>query len=116
MVETSSKIYCILEYLEGGELYNHLYDHGALSPELGSETLYGVVSAVAYMHDRFVAGARSTFFPGLEIFCPTPNFFCSITKLLMPVMNVPIGLQERMPNACCVPSGESFIAISKPRI
>ena len=28
MVETATRIYCIMEYLAGGELYDHLYYTG----------------------------------------------------------------------------------------
>mmetsp|Transcript_1201 Transcript_1201/g.2299 ORF Transcript_1201/g.2299 Transcript_1201/m.2299 type:complete len:584 (-) Transcript_1201:177-1928(-) len=54
MVETSSKIYCVLEYLEGGELYDYLLHYGPMPPAQASSMLRGVVEAVQHMHARGV--------------------------------------------------------------
>ena len=54
MVETSAKIYCFMEYVEGGELYDHLYEHGPMESQAAAEMLFGLMSAVAHMHDRDV--------------------------------------------------------------
>jgi serine/threonine protein kinase len=54
MVETSGKIYCIMENLEGGELYEHLFLHGPMAPEPAAQMLHGVFSAVAHMHEWYL--------------------------------------------------------------
>eukprot|EP01039_Chlorochromonas_danica_P007314 gene7311-8093_t len=53
-LESRDKILIITERLPGGELFDHLINEGCLSEEQARETLYGVFSAVAYLHDRGV--------------------------------------------------------------
>jgi serine/threonine protein kinase len=42
----------MMEYMEGGELYEYLASHGPLDAAAGAELLFGLMSAVAHMHDR----------------------------------------------------------------
>lgn len=52
--ETSSKIYLVLELVEGGELFDHIVDAGSYS-EADASCLTGqIVSAVSYLHSKGV--------------------------------------------------------------
>lgn len=54
MVETSSKIYCFMELMTGGELFDHLYENGPMKSEPAAYMMHGVASAIEYMHSRNV--------------------------------------------------------------
>ena len=54
MIETKDKIYCFIEHVEGGELYDYLYENGPMDAEAAAEMLFGLMSAVAHMHERDV--------------------------------------------------------------
>lgn len=47
---TESKIYVITELMQGGELFDYIVEKGTLSEREASEIVYGVTSALAYMH------------------------------------------------------------------
>ncbi len=51
-METSSSLYFVMEHVQGGELFDHLVHHGALSEKLTCQLMLGVFSAVAYLHER----------------------------------------------------------------
>ncbi|KAJ1434312.1 kinase-like domain-containing protein [Ochromonadaceae sp. CCMP2298] len=53
-METRSKLFIITERLDGGELFDHLLNHGPLREGVACQVLYGVFSAVAYLHERGV--------------------------------------------------------------
>lgn len=50
--ETSEHLFIITERLDGGELYEHIVNHGALAESVAQSVLYGVFCAVAYLHER----------------------------------------------------------------
>lgn len=52
MVETSSTIYCFMELLAGGELFEHLCENGPMPQLQAAFMMHGVVSAIAHMHSR----------------------------------------------------------------
>lgn len=54
MVETSSTIYCFMELLTGGELFEHLVEHGPMAQVQAAFMMHGIVSAIAHMHSRGV--------------------------------------------------------------
>mmetsp|Transcript_3733 Transcript_3733/g.7898 ORF Transcript_3733/g.7898 Transcript_3733/m.7898 type:complete len:393 (-) Transcript_3733:166-1344(-) len=54
MVETSSKIYCFMELMTGGELFDYLYEMGPMKSKAAAYMMHGVVSAIDYMHSRNV--------------------------------------------------------------
>lgn len=54
MAETPGRIYCVMENLAGGELYDFLHRTGPMPPEAAAEMLHGLVSAVLHMHERSV--------------------------------------------------------------
>ena len=56
---------------EGGELYDHLYEHGPMESQAAAEMLFGLMSAVAHMHDRDVGGEAS---------CPVPVFLSFVGR------------------------------------
>lgn len=47
---TESKIYVITELMQGGELFDYIIEKGTLSEREASEIVFGVTSALAYMH------------------------------------------------------------------
>jgi serine/threonine protein kinase len=53
-METRNKLFIVTERLDGGELFEQLLRHGPLQEDLACQVLYGVFSAVAYLHERGV--------------------------------------------------------------
>ena len=53
-METRDRLFIITEHLTGGELFDHIINFGPLQEESARKVLYGVFSAVAYLHDRGV--------------------------------------------------------------
>jgi serine/threonine protein kinase len=53
-METKDRLYIITERLEGGELFDYISNNGPLTEDLACQILYGVFSAVAYLHERGV--------------------------------------------------------------
>jgi serine/threonine protein kinase len=53
-VETKRLLFIITEYLPGGELFDYILKYGPLPEDLACKSLYGIFSAIAYMHDRGV--------------------------------------------------------------
>lgn len=52
VLETDSKIYLIMEYLDSGELYDYILEKGKLSEEEGGKLFGQVVSALRHAHER----------------------------------------------------------------
>jgi serine/threonine protein kinase len=52
--ETKDKLFIITERLDGGELFEYILNNGPLNEEFACRMLYGVFSAVAYLHERGV--------------------------------------------------------------
>lgn len=50
-VETKTKIFCFMELLRGGDLFDYLSEHGPLAQLNAAYLMYGVVSAITHMHD-----------------------------------------------------------------
>lgn len=48
--ETSDHLYLVLEFMEGGELYDVLAEHGALSEKIASKVVRSVLQALVYLH------------------------------------------------------------------
>ncbi|KAL1747950.1 Pkinase-domain-containing protein [Schizophyllum fasciatum] len=48
--ETSTDLYLILEYVQGGELFDHICNHGRLSADEGARYFQQIISAVEYFH------------------------------------------------------------------
>lgn len=53
-VESKALLFIITEYLPGGELFEYILKNGPLPEVQASRALYGVFSAVSYLHDRGV--------------------------------------------------------------
>lgn len=53
-METKDKLYIITERLDGGELFEYILQHGPLPEGFACKILFGVFSAVAYLHERGV--------------------------------------------------------------
>lgn len=53
-IETKDRLYIITERLEGGELFEYILNNGALEEAFACRVLYGVFSAIAYLHERGV--------------------------------------------------------------
>jgi calcium/calmodulin-dependent protein kinase I len=53
-VETKRLLFIVTEYLPGGELFDYILKHGPLPEDLACTSLFGIFSAVAYLHDRGV--------------------------------------------------------------
>jgi serine/threonine protein kinase len=52
--ETADRIYMVMEYMQGGELFDYVVDKGTLSEEEASVIVRKLTSAVAHMHDMNV--------------------------------------------------------------
>lgn len=52
IIEDTNNVYLILEYLEGGELYNKIVKKSCLSEKEAKEIAKCLFSAVKYCHDR----------------------------------------------------------------
>lgn len=50
VVETPSAIHVVMEMVTGGELFDYLLEYGAMAEVKAAHLMYGVMSAVAYMH------------------------------------------------------------------
>lgn len=48
--ETSSKLYMILELMQGGEMFDRIIERGEFTEDQAKKALRAVVSAVAYLH------------------------------------------------------------------
>ncbi|KAL1662049.1 Pkinase-domain-containing protein [Schizophyllum commune] len=48
--ETSTELYLILEYVQGGELFDHIVSKGRLAADEGARYFQQVISAVEYFH------------------------------------------------------------------
>lgn len=48
-METLSKIYLVMEYAGGGELYTYVHDNGKLTEEVAKPIFAQLVSAVAHL-------------------------------------------------------------------
>eukprot|EP01038_Epipyxis_sp_PR26KG_P007649 gene7649-10410_t len=53
-METKDKLFIITEYLGGGELFDYIHKNGPLSEQNAKQLLFGVFSAVSYLHERGV--------------------------------------------------------------
>jgi len=53
-METKDRLYIITERLKGGELFEYILNNGPLSENFARQVLFGVFSAVAYLHERGV--------------------------------------------------------------
>lgn len=53
-METKDHLFIITERLEGGELFDHILNNGPVAENIACRILYGVFSAVAYLHERGV--------------------------------------------------------------
>lgn len=48
--ETADQLYLVLEYMEGGELYDVLAEHGTLSEKIASQVVRSILQALVYLH------------------------------------------------------------------
>jgi serine/threonine protein kinase len=53
-MESKDRLFIITERLDGGELFDYILDNGPLSEGFARQILFGVFSAVAYLHERGV--------------------------------------------------------------
>lgn len=53
-METKDRLFIITERLRGGELFEYILNNGPLSEDFARQILFGVFSAVAYLHERGV--------------------------------------------------------------
>lgn len=53
-METKDHLFIITERLDGGELFEYILSNGPATEEFACKILYGVFSAVAYLHERGV--------------------------------------------------------------
>ncbi|CAG9529705.1 unnamed protein product [Cercopithifilaria johnstoni] len=51
-VETTSRVYLIMEYAGSGELYSHIQCHGKLSENVCKPLFAQIVSAISYIHSK----------------------------------------------------------------
>ena len=49
---TGSKIYIVMEHMEGGELFDYVVQKGTLNEEEASHIVRRVTSALVYMHSK----------------------------------------------------------------
>lgn len=54
VIETHQQIFIITEHLSGGELFEYILSEGPLEESFAKQVLFGVFSAIAYLHDRGV--------------------------------------------------------------
>ncbi|KAI1703545.1 protein kinase domain-containing protein [Ditylenchus destructor] len=54
-VETLSKIYLVMEYAGGGELYTYVHDNGKLTEDVAKPIFAQLVSAVAHLHSKDIS-------------------------------------------------------------
>jgi serine/threonine protein kinase len=52
--ETSDYLFLISEYIEGGELFDYLYEHGALPLPLAKKLFSQLVEALDYCHSHLI--------------------------------------------------------------
>lgn len=48
--ETADHLYLVLEFMEGGELYDVLAEHGTLSEKIASQVVRSILQALVYLH------------------------------------------------------------------
>ncbi|TRM65318.1 kinase-like domain-containing protein [Schizophyllum amplum] len=48
--ETSTELYLVLEYVQGGELFEHICNNGRLEADEGARYFQQIISAVEYFH------------------------------------------------------------------
>lgn len=55
MIDTTDTMYIVLELVTGGELFDHLVDHGAYSDERARDIFGQMLQAVKYLHGKGIA-------------------------------------------------------------
>lgn len=51
VVDTPSRLYLVIEYAGGGDLYNHIYTEGKMSDSTSKITFAQILAAIKYMHN-----------------------------------------------------------------
>uniref|UniRef100_A0A8D0ACR2 non-specific serine/threonine protein kinase n=1 Tax=Sander lucioperca TaxID=283035 RepID=A0A8D0ACR2_SANLU len=54
VVETPSRLYLVLEYAGGGDLFNQIFTQGKLSDNASKVTFAQILSAIKYLHNNSI--------------------------------------------------------------